>query len=123
MTTSTQSMVKMIHLVISLVSDFMECNQHLFCPFFQITTVEIERAIEKISYSSFYSEMNPSSLIFKKTKNSIKGHLESLFNSWFINGAFPSCLKDITLKPVHKKGSKNIIENYRAVCLLPTIVN
>ena len=40
-------------------------------------------------------------------------------NSSFKSSSFPSCLKMVDVTPLHKKGKKDLKENYRAVSILP----
>lgn len=44
-----------------------------------------------------------------------------LANQMLSQGVFPSCLKRTIIIPIHKKGSKNLIENYRPISILPAI--
>lgn len=48
----------------------------------------------------------------------IANPLCKLINLSFIEGSFPSCLKDAILIPIHKKNEKELISNYRAISLL-----
>ena len=40
-------------------------------------------------------------------------------NSSFKSSSFPSCLKMVDVTPLHKKGKKDLKENYRPVSILP----
>ena len=56
-------------------------------------------------------------LMFKTCGNSIFKPLQLIFRSWIENGKFPFEWKNVV--PVHKKGNKQTLENYRPVSLLP----
>ena len=51
--------------------------------------------------------------------NSIYKPLQLIFRSCIENGKFPSEWKNTNVVPVHKKGNKKTLENYRPVSLLP----
>ena len=44
--------------------------------------------------------------------------LKIIFDTAFKSGSFPDKLKRANVVPVHKKGSKNILKNYRPISLL-----
>jgi hypothetical protein len=62
----------------------------------------------------------PISLI-KKCIHFIKTPLTYIFNECISQGVFPTLLKKAKIIPIHKKGSKSKIENYRPISLLPAI--
>ena len=43
------------------------------------------------------------------------------FNDCITEGSFPSCLKYADVRPIFKKGSRNLKDNYRPVSVLPNI--
>jgi hypothetical protein len=47
--------------------------------------------------------------------------LTNIVNDMLESGTYPDILKIAAVKPIHKKGSKTNIENYRGISLLPTI--
>ena len=51
--------------------------------------------------------------------SSIYGPLELIFKEALSTGLFPSNWKKGNIVPIHKKGDKQILENYRPVSLLP----
>lgn len=44
-----------------------------------------------------------------------------LVNISFTNGSFPEPLKHSLIKPLHKKGNKDCVDNYRPIALIPVI--
>ena len=57
--------------------------------------------------------------VIKHIKNIIAPHLSKLFNSCMAQGTFPPSLKTGRITPIHKKGPKNDITNYRPASTLP----
>ena len=45
--------------------------------------------------------------------------LKIIFSSIIRTGIFPACWKKANVTPIHKKGDKQIINNYRPISLLP----
>ena len=54
----------------------------------------------------------------KDNKNQLAIPLSILFNQSINSGKFPQCLKHATVIPIHKKGPKDIVSNYRPISLL-----
>lgn len=59
--------------------------------------------------------------ILKETVQIISPLLVHLINIIYKNGTWPNSLKLAVIKPLHKKGDKYIIENYRPISLTSTI--
>lgn len=59
--------------------------------------------------------------IFKKTYSSITEQLVHLINICLNEGIFPENLKRAVVKPMYKSGSKNSMNNYRPISILPYI--
>ena len=61
-----------------------------------------------------------STSIIKDNKNKLAIPISILFNQSINSGQFPQCLKHATVIPIHKKGPKDDITNYRPISLLST---
>ena len=55
----------------------------------------------------------------KVARTVISPCLTTLCNSCFASGIFPKVLKISKITPIHKKGNRELIENYRPVSTLP----
>ena len=58
-------------------------------------------------------------VVIKVAQTVISPCLTTLYNSCFASGIFPKVLKISKITPKHKKGNKELIENYRPVSTLP----
>ena len=58
-------------------------------------------------------------IVIKRTAKLISRPLARLYNSCMQNGTFPEIFKTGKVIPIHKKGNKENIENYRPVSILP----
>ena len=59
--------------------------------------------------------------ILKVAANSIAPSLTHIFNHGLISNCFPDEWKMARLVPIHKKGPRDLIENYRPISILPAI--
>ena len=50
---------------------------------------------------------------------SIANILSYIFNNSFLQGKFPNKLKYASITPIHKGGSKLLLNNYRPISILP----
>ena len=57
--------------------------------------------------------------LIKQFNKELSPILCSLFNKSFNEGVFPDCFKIAKVIPLHKKGNKNILDNFRPISLLP----
>ena len=56
--------------------------------------------------------------IVKKCAQFIKKSLDNICNTSFASGIFPEILKIAIVKPLHKKGNRGEVQNYRPISLL-----
>jgi hypothetical protein len=82
------------------------------------TRLEIEEIILNLKNFSASGYDGISSKILKSCAKTVSSPLAHIFNSSLAKGIFPSRLKYSITKPVHKKGNKECISNYRTISLL-----
>ena len=58
------------------------------------------------------------SFVIKELKEVLCIPLTYIINTSIVSNTFPNHWKDATVAPIHKKGSKRMVENYRPVSLL-----
>ena len=58
-------------------------------------------------------------IVIKNVKETIAPYLNKLYNNCILSGEFPPSLKIGRITPIHKKGPKNDIKNYRPVSTFP----
>ena len=90
-------------------------NINSFC-MVPIVSKEVEIAISSLKSSG--SIFSISAAVLEDTKHIISGILSNIFNLCVVQGYFPEELKLGRITPIHKKGSKTVINNYRPVCNL-----
>lgn len=59
--------------------------------------------------------------VWKENIDILAPMLTILINNMLDSATFPDVLKIAAIKPIHKNGSKTLVENYRGISLLPTI--
>ena len=79
----------------------------------------IAKIIQKLDRNKAHGHDMISIRMLKICGNSIYKPLQLIFRSCIVNGKFPSEWKKANAVPVHKKGNKQTLENYRPVSLLP----
>jgi hypothetical protein len=75
-----------------------------------IDNLSMSKAIDVYGISNFFVKMHKTSLVPKLAK---------LINNNLNHGTFPDCLKTGLVNPIHKKGSKTEMSNYRPITILP----
>ena len=80
---------------------------------------DIAKIIQKLDPNKAHGHDMISIRMLKICDNSTYKPLQLIFRSCIENGKFPSEWKKANVVPVHKKGNKQILENYRPVSLLP----
>ena len=95
-------------------------NRHSFF-FNAVTTEEIGIIIKSLDPRKATGPFSIPTNILKLLLPVISKPLCDVINLSFQTGIFPDCLKLADVMPVFKKGSKNLIENYRPISLLSNI--
>ena len=80
---------------------------------------KIAKVIQNLDPNKAHGHVNISITMVKICGPSIYRPLEIIFNQCLETGVFPSEWKKGNIVPIHKKGDKQMLENYRAVLLLP----
>lgn len=89
--------------------------------FHVVTGDEISFAIDKLDSNKATGSDGIPCRVIKELKNLLVDPLTLLINKIIMEGNYPDSLKFATIKPLHKKGDKNDISNYRPIALLPII--
>ena len=77
------------------------------------------KIIQNLNPNKAHGHDNISIRMLKICSSSIYGPLELIFKEALSTGLFPSNWKIGNIAPIHKKGDKQILKNYRPVSLLP----
>ena len=94
------------------------------CEDFNFTTVslkEIEKLIQGLQPKSSSGFDNLSNRMLKKERITFSRLLLPLINESLTLGNFPEALKIAKVIPIHKKGDKRNLNNYRPISLLPVL--
>ena len=84
-------------------------------------TKEIEGLIIKLKIGKASGPDGISSSTVKKGKIAIATILSRLINESIMEGTYPDCLKKAQVVPIHKKDSKQDLDNYRPISLVPCL--
>ena len=116
-------------------------NNYFFEQFSHPSTYDIDIHFDNCNFKNFYFDVNRimsilksinvnkspgpddiSGLVFKKCALSLANPLSILFNISFSIGQIPTDWKSANVVPVHKKGDKTKVENYRPISLTSLVV-
>ena len=86
---------------------------------FNISSEVIFQLIKNLDPNKAHGHDEISVKMLKLCAPSICKPLTLLFENCFTSGEFPNVWKKSNIVPVHKKGDKQLIKNYRPVSLLP----
>ena len=87
---------------------------------FDISKDEITKIIRSLDPNKAHGHDGTSIRMLKLCASSISKPLFLLFKYSLENECFPNEWKKANIVPIHKKGDKQLIQNYRPVSLLPT---
>lgn len=99
---------------LNLTSDLLLSNA-------SISKDNLLRELRKLDASKGSGIDNIPPIFLKHTAYSLLEPIHYIFNRCLSEGVFPSIWKSARIVPVHKGGSKNDVENYRPISILPAI--
>ena len=82
---------------------------------FPYSELEVRELFQRLRGSSAPGPDEIPSFLLKLAIDELVAPLTYLINESFINGQFPSKLKSSVIVPIHKKGSKSELSNYRPI--------
>ena len=82
-----------------------------------ITEQEIKQCTKHLKNDKAAGADGVVSEMFKFAGNCSIPYIHSLFNRIFDTGVYPVLWENSTIIPIHKKGSVNVTDNYRSICL------
>ena len=92
------------------------------CMYFDVVTFEeVAFVIDDLDAKKATGSDGIPCRVIKELKNHLVSPLTLLINKIVMEGDYPDTLKYATIKPLHKKGDKSDISNYRPIALLPVI--
>lgn len=95
-------------------------HSHTFFAF-PATQDEIINIVKRMKNSHSVDHDGLSSSILKQISSSIAAILAELFNESLSHGLFPNVFKIARVVPILKKGNSQVLDNYRAISLVPTM--
>lgn len=96
------------------VSSFSDENLHMI----RFTETEILKIFKSLNIRKGSGSDNIPPIFFKNCANEIAFPVMLLYNKSLSEGIFPSKWKEAHIVPIHKKGSKTEITNYRPISIL-----
>ncbi|XP_053691606.1 uncharacterized protein LOC128740120 [Sabethes cyaneus] len=87
-------------------------------PHYSITSDIVIAAAKRLKCSSNAGPDGIPAVTLKNCINAIASPLASIFDCSLATGVFPSCWKNSYVFPVHKKGCKRSVSNYRGIAAL-----
>ena len=102
------------------VSDYLKLNITSRFNFNHVTCKDVSDAIGLLQPKNSSGHDGLSMGFLKKITHSILYPLSLVFNQSLFSGIYPSDMKLAKIKPVYKKGDRNIFDNYRPISLLPS---
>lgn len=88
---------------------------------YRLSEEEVLKALSGLDVNKGNGPDGVSPLLVKRCAESLFTPLHRIFNLSLSTRIFPSRWKSSYLTPIHKNGSRNDIENYRRVAILPTL--
>ena len=88
--------------------------------FYPTDRIEIYNIINELKPNNFHNSEIPT-LLLKSINVKLSIMLEHIFNLCFEKNVIPDVLKIALVMPIHKKGSKQLVENFRPISILNPI--
>ena len=89
--------------------------------FHAISSTEIDSIIRNLRSKQSTGHDNISTTLIKTLRQELTDPVTLIANQMLSTAIFPCSLKTAKVKPLHKKGDKQIMNNYRPISLLPSI--
>ena len=94
------------------------CEKETF-RFSEVNIEDTKKDILKLDKNKASQHSDNPTKIIKENLDIFADFLCTNINSSFNSSSFPSCLKMVDVTPLHKKGKKDLKENYKPVSILP----
>ncbi|XP_060561384.1 uncharacterized protein LOC132721143, partial [Ruditapes philippinarum] len=103
--------------------EFIEMHSKTDSPFTipEITEQFIIKELQSLDFKKSTGLDGIGPKFLKMSSKIISKPLEKIFNLSISNGIFPSIFKKAKVTPIHKKGNKNEVSNYRPISILPVL--
>ena len=102
----------------SILAIQSNCEKETF-RFSEVNIEDIKKDILRLDKNKASQHSDIPIKIIKENLDIFADFLCTNINSSFKSSSFPSCLKMADVTPLHKKGKKDLKENYRPVSILP----
>jgi len=83
-----------------------------------IELIEVFNELNILDYKNSIGSDGLSPLFLFNCRFILSAPITYLFNTSIINGSFPSIWKSTYINPIHKKGNKSLISNYRPISII-----
>ena len=103
----------------SVIPDVSSMPNNYSLSSLQVSEDQVLRHIRSLDIYKSHGFDNLSSRMIKLCDTSIVKPLMLIFNNLLNEGVFPLLWKKANITPIHKKGDKNDIKNYRPISVLP----
>lgn len=107
------------HKILSAADSVTRINESIFL--FPTDDYEIRKIIDKLNNKKSVGYDQLPTNVIKAIKMEIAPVLSFLINMSFTQGVFPNILKLTIVKPVHKTGGTDVLDNYRPIALVPIL--
>lgn len=89
--------------------------------FKSVSEAIVLKAINSLNTKNSFGCDEISTKLIKYVKHEILNSITILFNDCITHSTFPNSMKIARVIPLHKKGRKDLLDNYRPISLLPSI--